>query len=344
MRRPVNARAAALLAALLLAPGAAAQSTAAPRGVSSPATVAIDSAQLARAFAHAATLPEIRSLLVARDGRLVGERYFHGAGPDTRFNVKSASKSILSALVGIAARDGYLRLDQPALDFFPEYAAGEVDPRKRAITIRHLVSMTAGLESTSFGRYGSWVNSPDWVRYVWQRPVVAQPGSRLDYSTGSTHLLSAILTRATGMSTLEYLDRALLRPLGIQRPRWARDPQGVYFGGNDMYLTARDLLRFGELYLDGGRHGGEQVVPGEWVRDSWRPGLRSRISGHRYGYGWWVDEFDGRTVNFAWGYGGQYVFIVPSQRLVVVMTHTQKGEQKESAYRLFESYVLPAVR
>ena len=123
--------------------------------------------------------------------------------------------------------------------------------------------MRTGLETTSFDNYGDWVTSRNWVRDALRRPMVAERGASgpMIYSTGSTHLLSAILTRVTGSSTHRYAERVLARPLGIPLRAWTRDPQGIYFGGNEMRMKPRDMLTFGEMYRNGGVHQGVRVVP-----------------------------------------------------------------------------------
>ncbi|NJD08978.1 MAG: serine hydrolase, partial [Gemmatimonadetes bacterium] len=217
----------------------------------------MDSLTLAQAWARAAVLPRLHSLLVARHGELLGERYYHGYTAARRANIKSASKSIISALVGIAIAEGKLSgLDQPIAPFFQPDLPSQPDARLQQITIEHLLSMRSGLEPTSFGNYGEWVSSRNWVRYVLRQPFADVPGGRMLYSTGSTHLLSALLTRATGMSTFAYARDRLMRPLGIELASWTRDPQGVYFGGNEMALRPRELLRFGERYRNAGRYQG----------------------------------------------------------------------------------------
>lgn len=307
----------------------------------------LDSVLLAQAYARAAELPRLRSLLVARNGELLAERYYNGATAARRTNIKSASKSVLSALVGIAIAEGKLEgVDQPIAPFFPRDIPGNADPRIRDITIAHLLSMRAGLEPTSFGNYGDWVSSRNWVRYVLSRPFVDDPGGRMLYSTGSTHLLSAILTRATGMSTLAYAREKLGRPLGIEIPGWTTDPQGIYFGGNEMSLRPRDLFAFGELYRNGGRANGRQVVPASWVEDSWTTRTTSPFNGYGYGLGWWQRTSGAHDVRFAWGYGGQYVFIVPALALTVVMTSDagseRDGSHNRALHALLGAYLVPA--
>src|SRR4030095_16580960 len=138
--------------------------------------------------------------------------------------------------------------------------------------------MRSGLESTSNRNYGAWVQSANWVRYALMRPLIATPGTVMEYSAGNSHLLSAILTKASGRSTWQFAQESLAKPLGFALQPWPRDPQGVYFGGNDMLMTPRQMLAFGELYLDRGRASGMQIIPEAWVRDSFIPRGRSRIS------------------------------------------------------------------
>ena len=332
------------LAAALLAPPALAQRRAKP--AEPPPLV---DARLAEAYRLAAEMPKLRSLLVQVDGTLLGERYFRGATRARRANIKSASKSIISALVGIAIHEKtLLGVDQRIEGFFPDYFAKVDDQRKREITVGHLLSMRAGLEPTSFGNYGRWVSSANWVRFALARPLVDAPGGRMLYSTGSTHLLSAILTRATETSTARYAQAKLGRPLGITIPPWQRDPQGIYFGGNDMYLTPREMLRIGELYLNRGRRNGVQVVPAAWVDSSLAVRTVSPFNGNGYGYGWWTRTAGGRPYHFAWGYGGQFIFVVPWLRMVVVTTSAsdepREGGHLQAIYGLLEGVIIPAAQ
>jgi CubicO group peptidase (beta-lactamase class C family) len=286
-------------------------------------------------------------MIVSQRGEIVLERYRAGAGADRVTNVKSASKSVLSALVGIAIAEGHIRgIDQPISDFFPAYFARPgVDPRKRAITVGHLLSMQSGLESTSFSEYGAWVSSRHWVNAALDQPMVDAPGGRMLYSTGSTHLLSAILTRATGRSTWTYANEKIAEPLGFRIRPWQRDPQGIFFGGNDMYLTPRQMLRFGQMWLDGGVYQGRRIVPEAWVRESVKPRTTSPFNGHGYGLGWWSRDSAARRVAFAWGYGGQYVFVVPELELVAVFVSRSDGPRAPGhlpgIHRVVDEYLVP---
>ena len=297
----------------------------------------------------ASTLPRLRSLLIAIDGELVEERYFNGARSTDWANLKSASKSIISTLVGIALDRGHLKsLGEPIAKFFPEHLGANADAVKKRITIEDLLTMRSGLESTSNVNYGRWVTSGNWVRHVLTRPMIDEPGGGMIYSTGNSHLLSAILTKATKMSTFEFARRYLAEPLGIAIRPWIRDPQGIYLGGNDMHLTPRAMLEVGELYLNRGRVRGKQIVSERWIAESLKPRTKSNWSGRDYGYGWWIDSLGGHRTNYAWGHGGQFIFTVPSLKLVVVTTAVPtpddgRREHQRAIYDLMERHLIPAV-
>jgi CubicO group peptidase (beta-lactamase class C family) len=305
-----------------------------------------DTAQLDSAFSHARDLPRIRSLIVQWKGDIVRERYFGGATAATRMNIKSASKSVMSALVGIAIQQGHIKsIDQTIAELLPAETRA-LDSAKRAITVADLLSMRAGLQSTSFDGYGAWVTSRNWVSYALRRPMVAERGGAMVYSTGNTHLLSAIITRATKMSTYQFAQRHLARPLGIDLRPWQTDPQGIYFGGNDMYLRPRDMLKIGTLYLNGGSWNGRQIISRAWVDSSLVPRTTSPWNGNGYGYGWWRRDAHGYTVSYAWGYAGQFIFVVPELQLVVATTSdanvSREGRSTWAVQRLFEDEILPA--
>ncbi len=310
-------------------------------------TVGLDSLRLEAALEQAAALPRLRTLIIARHGEVKAERHFRGPGLDAPANTKSVSKSVLSALVGIAIAEGYLEgVNQTVAPFFEQYLGAEDDPRRRAITVGHLLSMQSGLERTSGSNYGAWVASRNWVRYAITRPMVSEPGTARDYSTGNTHLLSAILTQATGQSTLAFGRERLAEPLGIRMPPWMTDPQGIYFGGNEMLLSPRAMLRFGELYRNGGRHEGRQIVPEAWIEESLTPRAASRWTNEGYGYGWFVARVRGHRMFYAWGYGGQFIFVLPELELTVVTTSdpdvARERDHLRGVRRLLADWIVPA--
>ena len=302
------------------------------------ATASAQQASIARVeqvLEGAARHEPLRAVVVALDGNIVAERGYNGYTPATSTNIKSASKSIISALVGIAIDRELLEgPGQPIAPLLADDLPADPDPRLHEITIGNLLSMQAGLERTSGPNYGRWVASDNWVRAALARPFVDEPGGQMLYSTGSSHLLSAILTRVTGRSMRE-LARDWLGPLqAFEIGGWDRDPQGIYFGGNQMAMSTRSLLAFGELYRNGGRtRAGEQLVPEQWIESSWEPRTQSRFTGDDYGYGWFLRRIGGHDVHYAWGYGGQMLYIVPSLDLTMAITSNENAPSARTGYR-----------
>jgi len=280
-------------------------------------------------------LKPLRTVIVARDGRTVAEQGYGDNSATETVNIKSASKSIISCLVGIAIEKKLLESpDQRIAPILKADLPADPDPRLNEITIGNLLSMQAGLGRLSGPNYGRWVASRNWVRFALAQPFDDAPGGQMLYSTASTHLLSAILTKVSGRSTLA-LAREWLAPVsGFRIGAWERDPQGIYLGGNQMAMTARSLLAFGELYRNGGKAAdGTQVVPADWIAQSWQHRTNSRFSGDDYGYGWFSRQIGGEEVHFAWGYGGQMLYIVPSLGMTVVMTSDESGPSARTGYR-----------
>jgi CubicO group peptidase (beta-lactamase class C family) len=297
----------------------------------------------------ASEIPNVRSVLVSWKDEVLLERYSKGIQPARLANIKSVSKSVMSALVGIAIERKILpAVKQPIESYFPEVLRTDKDVARKNITIENLLTMQSGLESTSNRNYGAWVLSSNWVRYALTRPLTNSPGTRMVYSTGNTHLLSAILTKATGKNTWQFAQEALAKPLGFTLARWPQDPQGIYFGGNDMLMTPRQMLTFGRLYLNRGRNGEVQVVPASWVEESFKVHAESTRERERYyGYGWWIRDLAGYRSHYAWGYGGQFIFVVPELELVVVLTSASDVETRArnlpNAYELMENFVIPHI-
>jgi CubicO group peptidase (beta-lactamase class C family) len=309
----------------------------------------ITSDALPDARAAAAALPALHSLLVSRRGELLLEYYAPNQSRTRLANIKSASKSIIATLVGIAiARKLIKSVDEPIVTYFPELKK-DPEPRKQTITIEQLLTMRSGLESTSGENYGTWVRSRNWVRYVLTRPLVSAPGTDMEYSTGTSHLLSAILTRVTKTSTHAFAQRVLAGPLGFTLARWPRDPQGIDFGGNEMLMTPRQMLAIGELWRGRGEVGGRRIVPAAWVDTSCVPVTRSRYDSDRlYGYGWWIQTIGQHQACFAWGFGGQYIFVFRELDLVVVVTSStarsdERFDYRRSLFDLLSRHVLPAL-
>jgi len=288
--------------------------------------------------------PEVRSLLIIRNGRLVYEKYFRGASADDAFNIKSVSKSVISALVGIALREGYLRdLDQTLPSFLPEYFSSNIDQRKRHATLRHLLTMTAGFEWVENGPITRrWARSSDYVKFMIDSKLDYEPGTVYTYNTALSHTLSVIMTRTSRMSLLEFAKRHLCDPIGITIRQWDKDPQGYYFGGAEMYMTARDMARFGFLYLNQGQWEGKPIVPAEWVRESTQRQSAGEPLIAGYGYLWWQAQHDGYAAFYAHGYGGQLIYIVPVLDLLMVITSTT-NDPTNNVLQIVNEFILPKI-
>jgi len=295
-----------------------------------------------------ASLSRVSGFILFQNGDIAHQYYARGGAFARPINIKSASKTILSALTAIALQRGDLKsLDAPISEFLPQYFARiPQDDRRRTITVRHLLTMSSGLPSTSIYNYGAWVSSRDWIAYVLDQELVYEPGTRMTYSTGDTHLLAAVLTKAAGTSLRAYAQRHLFDPLGVQIGGWDRDPQGNYFGGNNMALSPQALLAFERLYLEGGVREGRRVLSTDWIDTSWTPRFlnSSFNTRHDYGYLWWHTRYAGHATWFAWGYGGQFLFVIPSLNAIVVFTGDPDARSRggnDVIYDLMERTIVP---
>lgn len=282
---------------------------------------ALDDQERDRLEALAGGVDRLHALLVVHDGQAVVEYVQAGPGLDRPANLKSLSKTVLALVAGIAIDRGVIEaLDQPVLGLLGDRAPDRPTAGAERITLENALSLQTGLASTSGRNYGRWVQSANWVDHVLTRPMVAEPGQRMIYSTGSSHLTAAVLVAASGRSVRDLARDWIGRPLGIRIPDWMTDPQGIHFGGNEMQLSPRALARIGELYRSGGLLDGERVVSADWVRESWTARGRSPWSGDEYGLGWFITRLAGERAYYGRGYGGQMLYVIPDLALTVVVT------------------------
>jgi CubicO group peptidase (beta-lactamase class C family) len=345
-----------LAAAILLALSAVAQTAPWPTSDwarASPGEAGMDAARLDQAARYVEEkCPTRLSLLVVRHGRLVYERYFHGGRASQPNNIMSMSKSMLSVLVGIALDEGLLRsVDQRLDEFFPEYFRVGDDARKHRIALEHLLTMTAGFEWTENSPQSSAVFATrDWLQSVIALPLRHTPGEAFTYNSGLSHLVSCILAKQSRMSTRDYANSRLFRPLGIRCTRWSRDPRGNFIGGWNVWMNARDLAKFGLLFLREGQWEGRTIVSREWIRRSSETRVHTGSAGWGfgdYGYFWWKRTMNAFDVTLASGYGGQNVFLIPALDLMVVTTARSDLDPPQDYYRhpfeIAGRYVIPAV-
>lgn len=294
----------------------------------------------------------VDSVIIARNGRLVAEAYFNGYGSETLHDLRSASKSITSALVGIAVEQGAFSTEDTLANLI--YRLDEYDnpdERKAAIRVIDLLNMESGLACddwhlSSPGNEENMYQTRDWVSFVLDLPMNAEPGTTSDYCTGGVVLLGHIISTSTGMDLDVFADTYLFGPLGIQSVQWRRSPDGRPMGGGGMRLRPRDATRFGQLYLDNGVWGDERVMDVQWVEES-----KQRVTSlgqDGYGLLWWKRDFQVRgemqEATFASGNGGNYIFLFPLENLVVVFT----GSNYNSAlgnqpFNILYLHILPAV-
>lgn len=288
-----------------------------------PEMQGLDSAQLAGALVRIEHEQlAVRSLLVIRNGFLVSAAYFDPYQAETPVRLQSVTKSVISALVGVAITRGYLQgVDQKLIEFFPERTIANLDANKRAITLKHLLTMTSGFDcADNAGTTDAMMRSSDWVQFMLDQPMAEAPGKTFRYCSGNAHLLSVILQKATGQTPREFANTALFAPLGLPAvpvAGWATDPQGYADGSSGLYLAPPDMARLGWLYAAQGHWDGQPILPAAWVSDS----LTAHIpkgDGSSYGYLWTV--YPGQDHAAALGMGGQQLHVYLKHNLVVALT------------------------
>ena len=299
--------------------------------VSTPAEQGLDPMLVANLYYNAEKLETIYSLLVVKNGRLIAEDYFNEGSIDELGKRASVTKSYTSALVGIALDQGYISsIDQKMLEFFPDVTDRITDPRKEQITIRNMLEMRAGYpwEETDPTLWAElWTG--EYINDIADIPLTADPGTRFQYSNLTSNWLGIIVARATGTDLMSLGKEYLFNPLRVSPGEgWNRDLDGYYIGSGDIQFTARDMAKFGLLYLNGGEYEGKQLVPADWVRDSLKTYTVNefelkkigRFTDIGYGYQWWSADVGEYHVNLAWGHGGQLIVLIDKLNVVIVTT------------------------
>ncbi|MBU2224204.1 MAG: beta-lactamase family protein [Gammaproteobacteria bacterium] len=322
--------------------------------VSTAAAEGLNATLLDDAYQAAAAENGLYAVLIAKRGLLVGEAYYSNKTASDLLHLRSATKTLVSTLVGIAIAEGKIQsIDQPISDFLAaDY--GDLLTDKADITLRHLLTMSSGIrwdESTLSG-YTDWESASDPIRYVLERDLQAAPGEQFNYNSGASHLLSVILSKATGMSIESYAKEKLFAPLGIIRWQWPKLQDGFHNGAAGLQLTARDLTKLAVLWQQQGRWQQQQLVPASYILTAAEPQrfLRASVGGLNltgYGFLWWLGENNGRDLQLAWGYGGQFVLTMPAQDVtILVMGNNVPQNLQDQERRLMELVVqkiLPAL-
>lgn len=291
-------------------------------------------------------MPQVHSLLIARHGRLVLESYLYPFSRGWRHGQASCTKAVLSTLFGIALQQGYIQsLDQRMVDFFPGRLIANRDARKEGITLEHLLSMSSGLRciitrESEVTMYEMRTHD-DWVQFMLDQPMDYDPGTQFVYNSGACHVLSAILTRATGLNALDFARQRLFGPLGIQDVQWPADPQGHTRGWGHLELLPVDMVKFGTLFLNDGIWGGKRLLPPDWVATATRYRFDPDPRGDGYALLWWLrNPFAAPRWFFAAGIGVQSIAVAPAHGLVVAVSASADREVRDMLFEALEQEVL----
>lgn len=284
-------------------------------------------------FERAVEKSKVKSCLVLKEGTLLYQYYKSNKNRDNLQRINSCTKSFISILVGIAVEQGLIpSLDLTMEHYFPEIVNNQSDPRKKEITINHLLTMSVGLDWPEFGEWNYMppMFTHDVVKFVMDRELIDEPGARMNYNSGCSHVLSAILTKATGMKTSAFAEQVLFKPLGIEDYIWFEDGRGISYGSDGLRLHPYNLAKIGQLYLQNGMWKGKQVVSSEWVSASTEPRFLTYEHIGHYASHWWVAKLDRENSDFsinnrmffAMGRNGQFIIVIPSQQMVITFTST----------------------
>jgi CubicO group peptidase (beta-lactamase class C family) len=288
---------------------------------------------------------DIDSISVIRNGYLVLDVSIDPYRSSNKHIIHSCTKSIVSALIGIALQQGYLEsVDQPLLEIFANREVVNLSTEKQSITLEHLLTMSSGLECRDSYLYRwrgieAMLESDDWVQYMLGLPMAEPPGTYFEYCNGGSFLLSAIIQETTGLSSEAFARQNLFEPLGISDIDWPSNPKGISIGWGELRMLPLDMAKIGYLYLKEGVWDGEQIVPQEWVSASTKKHIDATLQ-DGYGYQWWVDTPD---VYMALGYAGQFIFVAPENDLIAVFTSDLSESEFYTPQRLLDNFILPAL-
>ncbi len=318
-----------------------------------PASQGMDQKMLDSAYFRAEKLGFVDGMLVIRNGYLVAEEYYNGYNRNTAHQIWSDTKSFMSALVGIALREGLIKsIEKKVMDYFPEYEYEGMDSRFFDITIKHLLTMRMGIDNEE-NNLIPVVQTNDWIRETFKLPLIFNPGQQFSYNSLETHFLSSIITKVSGLSALEFATTYLTGPMGIEIIVWNQDPLGYNIGGYDIYMKPYDMAVLGYMYQNAGFINNTQVVPKDWVdaslTKSWvnNGSVWGPLTDYNYGYLWWLGKMNGQELFMALGMGGQYIINFPELDLIVVTTANKDiswdNDQELPILEIVSKYILKAM-
>ena len=297
---------------------------------------------------------DLHSIMIVQHGKVLKEQWFGDAAPDKAHILNSVSKTFTATAVGLAIHEGLLSLDDKLIDFFPDKLPEQVSDNLAKVTVRHLLTMNCGHHTEPGIRR---VEGADWVEGFLAHPVEHEPGTYFWYNSMGTYMLSAIVQKVTGEKVVDYLTPRLFEPLHIEKPQWQESPQGINCGGWGLYLKTEDLAKMGQLFLQGGKWNGKQVLPADWVAEASKYQVPCVPSGVRpemleqlgmtketsdwvqgYGYQMWMCRHNAYRAD---GANGQYIIVIPDKDAVIATTANIRDMQGE--INLIWDHILPAL-
>ncbi|MBU0476302.1 MAG: beta-lactamase family protein [Bacteroidetes bacterium] len=298
--------------------------------------ITVNNEKLEAAFGEAQQIENLKSFVIYHNGKIIKEAFFNEGGSDVPHDVRSVTKSVISLLVGIAIDKGFIQsAEQPIGDYLrPIYS--DISIEKANIKISHLLTMSSGIEWYELGGigYNDWITSSNQVQFVLDKPLSAQPGQIFNYNSGALHLLSVIISQASEMSTMDFARKYLFAPLDIGKRNWSTDKQGYNNGSAGLQITPYDMVKIGQLILNGGEYNGKKIVSPEWIKQIRTSKISTNTSmpfANGYSYCWWRGQNSKGNYSFANGYGGQFIVVVPNLELIVVATNKWSGVSSTTA-------------
>jgi CubicO group peptidase (beta-lactamase class C family) len=295
----------------------------------------------------------IYSTLVSKKGKIVFEEYYNGKTNDSLSDVQSLTKGLMSILIGIAIDNEHIKsVDEPIENYFPNEFQKLTNKKKNTITIKHLLNQTSGLSWNGYLEHEKWINSEDPISFILKKDLENNPGEKYNYNSGATHLLSVIISKASGKSTLEYANDFLFNHLAINSLDWQKRNKGYYDGsGLGLKMKPIDLMKIGQLLETGGNWNGKQLVSKEWIQELFNVDEKSStewgLRNSKHGFCWYQTNFKGNKIDYGMGYGGQFIIMIPNKELIIVTTHnhdTPKGIEQQIKFlngklpKLIEKY------
>jgi CubicO group peptidase (beta-lactamase class C family) len=294
----------------------------------SPSEVGLSENLIDELSIEASSLPNIYSFIVVKNGKLISENYYHGKSKKSLLHIRSITKSVSSILFGIALKEEQIpNTDIKLKDYFPSYINESSDARLNELSVQHILDMQSGFNWNENNEAINWytqITNP--LEYLFSKGIVDTPGDKFNYNSAAVSLLAHVLNKESGVSYSDFANETLFQKIGIANYHWDKDAQGIIRSDAGLALRARDCAKIGYLYLQNGMFNDEVIVTSEWVNKSWNPkidlnGNYGPIENLHYSNLWWNGTYNGKSVFFGLGYGGQLLLCVPEDELIVVTNH-----------------------